>query len=83
MKTQTGKTKDFADILRGSHTITKKEVMTSQNQSGNDSNKKTDKPVKHKKPFNSNVCFLCGMEGHYGSSTSCYAAKQVRKNYFN
>ena len=51
LKTQTCKTKDFAD-----------------------------KPVKHKKPFNSNVCFLCGMEGHYGSSTSCYAAKKVRKN---
>ena len=37
----------------------------------------------HKKPFNSNVCFLCGCEGHYGSSTSCYASKQVRKTYFN
>ena len=56
--------------------------MTSKNQAKN-SNKKTDKPVKHNKPFNSNVCFLCGMEGHYGSSTSCYAAKQVRKKYFN
>lgn len=39
--------------------------------------------LEHKKPFNSNVCFLCGCEGHYGSSTSCYASKQVRKNYFN
>ena len=32
---------------------------------------------------NSNVCFLCGNEGHYGSPTSCYASKHVRKNYFN
>lgn len=38
---------------------------------------------KTKKPFNSNVCFLCGCEGHYGSPTSCYASKQVRKTYFN
>ena len=57
--------------------------MTSQNQAKDCNNKKTDKPVKHKKSFNSNVCFLCGMEGHYGSSTSCYAAKKVRKKYFN
>lgn len=56
--------------------------MTSQNQS-KDSNKKTEKPTEPKKPFNSNVCFLCGMQGHHGSFTSCYAAKQVRKNYFN
>lgn len=25
-------------------------------------------------PHNSNVCFLCGREGHYGSPTSCYAS---------
>ena len=56
--------------------------MTSQNQTKDCSNKKTDKP-EPKKPFNRNVCFLCGKMGHYGSQTSCYAAKQVRKTYFN
>jgi len=68
--------------LRSSPTIAKKLAMTSQNQAKDSNNKKTDKP-KPKKPFNSNICFLCGKEGHYGSQTSCYAAKQVRKNYFN
>jgi hypothetical protein len=33
---------------------------------------------------NSNVCFLCGRKGHYGSQTSCFAtnryeANQIRK----
>ncbi len=37
----------------------------------------------HKPPFNSNVCFLCGKAGHYGSQTSCHAANKVRKAYFN
>jgi hypothetical protein len=37
----------------------------------------------HKPPFNSNVCFLCGKEGHYGSQTSCHAANKVRKAHFN
>ena len=37
----------------------------------------------HKKPYNSNVCFLCGKEGHYGSQTSCSAANKVRKDYYN
>ena len=37
----------------------------------------------HKPPYNSNVCFLCGKEGHYGSQTSCHAANRVRKAYFN
>lgn len=52
-------------------------------------NNKPDKPNVHKKPHNTTqsyankVCFLCGREGHYGSPTSCYASKQVRKNYFN
>jgi uncharacterized protein YaaW (UPF0174 family) len=38
---------------------------------------------------NSNVCFLCGRKGHYGSQTSCYAANryaanQIRKGgYYN
>ena len=44
-------------------------------------NKKQDKPKGHKKSQNSNVCFLCGCKGHYGSPTSCYASKQVKK-YF-
>ena len=38
---------------------------------------------KHNDEVNSNVCFLCGREGHYGSGTSCYAANQKRKWYFN
>jgi hypothetical protein len=43
-----------------------------------------DKPKGYNnKPLNSNICFLCGREGHYGSPTSCYASKQVRKHYFN
>ena len=46
-------------------------------------NNKQDKPKGHKKPLNSNNCFLCGSKGHYGSSTSCYASKQVKKQYFN
>lgn len=37
----------------------------------------------HKKPYNSNVCFLCGKEGHHGSQTSCSAANKVRKDYYN
>lgn len=37
----------------------------------------------HKKPYNSNVCFLCGKEGHHGSQTSCHAANKVRKDYYN
>ena len=44
---------------------------------------KQDKPKGHKKPLNSNICFLCGSKGHYGSPTSCYASKQVKKIYFN
>jgi hypothetical protein len=58
----------------------KKELTTSKKVKVN-INK--DNKSNHKKPYNSNVCFLCGCEGHYGSSTSCYASKQVRKNYFN
>ena len=46
-------------------------------------NNKEDNKKIHKKPYNSNVCFLCGCEGHYGSSTSCYASKHLRKNYLN
>jgi hypothetical protein len=46
-------------------------------------NKKQDNPKGHNKPQNSNVCFLCGRKGHYGSPTSCYASNQVRKQYFN
>ncbi len=37
----------------------------------------------HKPPYNSNVCFLCGKAGHYGSQTSCNAANKVRKAHFN
>lgn len=37
----------------------------------------------HKKPYNSNVCFLCGKEGHHASKTSCHAANKVRKDYYN
>ena len=44
---------------------------------------KQNKSIPHKKPHNSNVCFLCGREGHYGSPTSCYASIQKKKNYFN
>lgn len=44
---------------------------------------KQDKPNGHKKPLNSNICFLCGSKGHYGSPTSCYASKLVKKIYFN
>jgi hypothetical protein len=29
---------------------------------------------------NSNVCFLCGRKGHYGSQTSCYAANRYAAN---
>ena len=43
---------------------------------------KQNKTIPHKKPHNSNVCFLCGREGHYGSPTSYYALIQ-KKNYFN
>lgn len=39
--------------------------------------------VAHNKPCNSNVCSLCEKAGHYGSQTSCYAAKKVKKAYFN
>ena len=39
--------------------------------------------IPKKKPNNKIVCFLCHQEGHYGSPTSCYAAIQVRKKYFN
>jgi hypothetical protein len=46
-------------------------------------NNKQKKSIVHKKPYNSNVCFLCGREGHYGSPTSCYASIQKRKIYFN
>ena len=46
-------------------------------------NNKQEKPRGYKKPYNSNICFLCGCKGHYGSPTSCYASKQVRKQYFN
>ena len=46
-------------------------------------NNKQNKSIVHKKPYNSNVCFLCGREGHYGSPTSCYASIQKKKNYFN
>ena len=41
------------------------------------------KGVKAVAVVNSNVCFLCGREEHYGSGTSCYAANQKRKWYFN
>ena len=44
---------------------------------------KQDKPKIHNKHNNRIVCFLCGREGHYGSPTSCYALKHVRKHYFN
>ena len=37
----------------------------------------------HKTPYNSNVCFLCGKEGHHASKTSCQAANKVRKDYYN
>jgi hypothetical protein len=37
----------------------------------------------HNKPYNSNVCFLCGKAGHYGNQSSCHAANKVRKAYFN
>jgi len=29
---------------------------------------------------NSNVCFLCGRKGHYGSQTSCFAANRYEAN---
>ena len=41
---------------------------------------KQKKSIVHKKPYNSNVCFLCGREGHYGSPKSCYASIQKNKN---
>jgi hypothetical protein len=37
----------------------------------------------HNKPYNSNVCFLCGKAGHYGNQSSCHAATKVKKTYFN
>ena len=46
-------------------------------------NNKQNKSIVHKKPYNSNVCFLCGREGHYGYPTSCYASIQKKKKYFN
>jgi len=46
-------------------------------------NDKQKKSIAHKKPYNSNICFLCGREGHYGSPTSCYASNQKKKLYFN
>jgi hypothetical protein len=56
--------------------------MTLQNQVKECNNKK--QRVIYKYSINlSNVCFLCGKKGHYGSPTSCHAAKQVRKTYFN
>lgn len=55
--------------------------MTLQKQINNQDSKKENN--KYKKPYNSNICFLCGHEGHYGSPTSCYASTQIRKNYFN
>ena len=42
---------------------------------------KQKKSIVDKKPYNSNVCFLCGREGHYGSPTSCHASNQ-KKNIF-
>ena len=27
----------------------------------------------------SNVCFLCGRKGHYGSQTSCYCGESNKK----
>lgn len=65
------------------------EVTTSQKPAKECDNKSANKPteqkkaINSKKPINSNICFLCGSEGHYGSQTSCYASKHVRKNYFN
>ena len=38
-------------------------------------NNKQKKSIAHKKPYNSNVCFLCGREGHYGSQT-CFKLKK-------
>lgn len=46
-------------------------------------NNKPDKPRSSTQSYANKVCFLCGREGHHGSPTSCYASKQVRKNYFN
>lgn len=57
--------------------------MTSQKQINNQDSKKENNKYKYKKPYNSNVCFLCGCKGHYGSPNSCYASTQIRKNYFN
>lgn len=57
--------------------------MTLQKQINNQDSKKENNKYKYKKHYNSNVCFLCGHEGHYGSPTSFYASKQIRKNYFN
>ncbi len=45
--------------------------------------KQQSKPPPRKQASSATVCFLCGREGHYGSPTSCYAAKHVRKTYFN
>ncbi len=36
----------------------------------------------HKPPSNSNVCFLCGKAGHFGSQTSCLAANKKRNPYY-
>jgi hypothetical protein len=36
--------------------------------------------IQKNRPKNSNVCFLCGREGHYGSPTSCYAANKVEQH---
>jgi hypothetical protein len=41
------------------------------------------KRIKNKKinsNGNSNVCFLCGRKGHYGSQTSCFAANRYEAN---
>lgn len=57
--------------------------MTLQKQINNQDSKKENNKYKYKKHYNSNVCFLCGHEGHYGTPTSFYASKQIRKNYFN
>lgn len=60
-----------------------KEATTSQKPVKECDSKNTNKPIEQKNPTNSNICFLCGRKGHYGSQTSCYASKQIKKNYFN
>ena len=57
--------------------------MDDKHQAKQSQSQSQSQSIPKKKPNNKIVCFLCHQEGHYGSPTSCYAAIQVRKKYFN